>query len=268
MTTTDAVSRYTFSNADEQGPQQLRLLADILDEHSTYVLAGTGIANGWQCLDVGPGAGTITRWLADRVRPDGHVTALDLDPGQVQADDTIYVWQGDVRTVGLPESFYDLVHVRLVLLHLAERELVLQRLVTALKPGGTLVVSDWDATHCDWLLRAPSSAAADAFDAFQHALLAILTDNGADPGWARRVPAHMQTAGLVDLETVIHNRLWVGGEPGCLLHASNARQLRTQLIARGVTADQLDLLHEAMHDPDTRAYGYDMVTTTGRRPEP
>ena len=112
-------SRYTFSNADEQGPQQLRLLADILDEHSVDVLSDTGIGAGSHCLDVGPGAGTITGWLADRVYPGGHVTALDLDPRHVRGDDNVTVQVGDVRTVDLPDGFYDLIHVRLVLLHLA-----------------------------------------------------------------------------------------------------------------------------------------------------
>jgi SAM-dependent methyltransferase len=265
--TTDEASQYSFANADPQGPQQLRLLADILDEHSTDVLARTGIASGWQCLDVGPGAGTVTSWLADQVRPGGQVTALDLDPRHVRTGDSVAVRQGDVRTAELPDGHYDLIHARLVLLHLAERELVLDRLVAALKPGGLLVVSDWDATRQDWLLRAPSQAAAAAFEAFQDGLLGVLTDNGADLGWARRAPLAMRAAGLVDVETVAHNRLWAGGEAGCLLHVSNSYQLRDALLARGVTAEQLDLLREAMRDPDALAYCYWMFTTVGRRPE-
>jgi hypothetical protein len=144
---------------------------------------------------------------------------------------------------------------------------VLDRLVDALKPGGLLVVSDWDATRRDVLLHAPTEAAAAAFDAFQNGLLDELEAHGADLGWARRAPLTMRAAGLVDLETVAHNRLWCGGESGCLLHTSNARQKRHALLARGVTADQLDLLEQAMGDPATLAYCYWMFTTIGRRPE-
>jgi SAM-dependent methyltransferase len=268
-TSTDAVddaSRYTFSNADKQASRQLRLLAEILDEHSTEVLARAGIGCGWHCLDVGPGAGSMTHWMAGRVRPGGHITALDLDPRHVPIADNISVRQGDVRTIELPDGCYDLIHTRLVLLHLAEREMVLQRLVTALKPGGLLVVSDWDSTRRDWLLHAPTEAAAAAFDAFQNGLLSILVANGADLGWARRAPLVMRAAGLIDVETVAHNRLWAGGEPGCLLHASNARQKRDALIARGTTTEQLHLLDSAMRDPETLVYGHWMFTTLGRRP--
>jgi len=261
-----AGSPYTFSNADAQGPHQLRLLAEILDEHSTYVLSDTGIRAGWQCLDVGPGAGSITDWLAERVRPSGTVTALDLDPRHLQSGDNITVRQGDVRTIDLPEAHYDLIHTRLLLLHLAEREMVLDRLVAALKPGGVLVVSDWDAQWRHWLLHAPSHEAAEAFEAFQTGLLAELEAHGADLGWARRAPLAMRAAGLVDIRATVHNQLWSGGEPGCLLHVSNASQLHDPLLARGVTAAQLELLREAMHDQATLAYCYGMYTTVGYRP--
>jgi len=265
--TVDDVSQYTFSNADTEGPQQLRLLADILDEHTTDVLARAGIAAGWHCLDVGPGAGTITAWMAHQVGPGGHVTALDLDPRHLQTADNITVRQGDVRTIDLPDAHYDLIHTRLLLLHLAERDMVLDRLVHALKPGGLLVVSDWDATRRDWLLHAPTEVASGAFDAFQTSFLAELEAHGADLGWARRAPLTMRAAGLVDLETVAHNRLWAGGESGCLLHVSNARQLREPLLARGVAPGQLDQLESALTDPATLAYCYWMFTTVGRRPE-
>ncbi|MET7397288.1 class I SAM-dependent methyltransferase [Dactylosporangium sp. NPDC005572] len=272
MTTTtaaDAGSAYTFRNADPQGSHQLTLLADILDEHTIKVLASIGTGIGWRCLDIGPGAGTVTRWIAGQVGPTGGVTALDLDPRHIAAAaDNITVLQGDVRTVDLPPQQYDLIHARLVLLHLTERDLVLRRLADALRPGGLLVVSDWDCTDRNWLLHAGSPEAAEAYDAFQDAILSILTEHGADLGWARTVPLAMRAAGLADVSTVVHNRLWPGGTAGNLLHVSNSYQLQAELLDRGMTAEQLGLLREAMHDPQTLAYSYWMFTTVGRRAEP
>lgn len=270
MTTTapsavDDVSAYTFANADEQGRTQLQILADILDEHTTTVLLRANITEGWRCLDVGPGRGTITTWMAEQVGSSGHVTALDLDPRHVTGGDNITIQQGDVRTVDLPGQL-DLIHVRLVLLHLAERDAVLDRLVAALKPGGVLVVSDWDATDRNMLLHAATPEAAEAFNAFQDGLLAALEANGADIGWARRVPVAMRAAGLDVVDTVVHNRLWAGGGAGNLLHESNSHQLHDALLGRGMTVQQLELLREAMHDPQTLAYCYWMFTTIGRRP--
>lgn len=259
-------SQYAFSNDFAEG-SQLRLLAEILDDHSTLILSDTGIAPGWQCLDVGAGAGTITAWLAELVGPDGHVTALDKDPEHIRSGANITIRKGDVRTVDLPEGHYDLIHIRLVMLHLAERELVLQRLIAALKPGGVLVISEWDGERRDWLLHASSGDAVEAFTAFQAGLLAELEAHGADLGWARRAPIAMLAAGLQDVATTVHSQLWAGGEPGCLLHLSNAKQLRDALLARGVTAEQLDVLEAAMRDPATLAYCYWMFTTVGHRAE-
>ncbi|GAA1563465.1 methyltransferase domain-containing protein [Dactylosporangium maewongense] len=260
------VSAYTFANADEQGRTQLQILADILDEHSTGMLLRAGITTGWRCLDVGPGGGTITTWMAEQVGPSGHVTALDLDPRHVTGGDNITIRKDDVRTADLPPGEFDLIHVRLVLLHLAERDAVLDRLVAALRPGGVLVVSDWDATDRNMLLQAPTPQAAEAFNAFQDGLLAALEANGADTGWARRVPLAMRAAGLEVVDTVVHNRLWAGGGAGNLLHESNSHQLHDALLARGMTVEQLAALREAMRDPQTLAYCYWMFTTIGRRP--
>ncbi len=44
----------------------------------------------------------------------------------------------------LPTAQFDLIHARLVLIHIPAREAVLERLVTALRPGGWLVIEDFD----------------------------------------------------------------------------------------------------------------------------
>jgi SAM-dependent methyltransferase len=260
--------QYTFDNADVEAAQRLQLLAETVDEHSRQVLAGTGIGPGKRCLDIGPGAGTITTWLAERVGPTGHVTALDLDPRHVRGGPNIEVREGDVRVVELPPAHYDLVHARLVLMHLPDPDAVLLRLATALRPGGLLVVSDWDTSHRDMILRVRTPAAATAFDAYQDALADQVVANGGDLAWARRVPVAMSAAGLVDLAAVAHNRLFAGGEAGCLLHASNTHQLRDVLLQRGMIDEQLEVVREAMHDPETFIYSYWMFTTVGRRPPP
>jgi ubiquinone/menaquinone biosynthesis C-methylase UbiE len=46
---------------------------------------------GAKCLEVGPGGGSIARWLAARVGERGHVTALDLKPDHIPRGPTITV---------------------------------------------------------------------------------------------------------------------------------------------------------------------------------
>ncbi|GIJ49068.1 methyltransferase [Virgisporangium aliadipatigenens] len=258
---------YMFDNRTPEAQKQLGFLAGILDAHSFEVLAGLDIAPGSRCLDIGPGAGTVTRWLADAVGDTGRVVALDVEPQHVPAGGVIEVRQGDVRVVDLDPEGFDLIHARLVLMHIPERVEVLRRLVAALRPGGRIVLSEWDCTELDrMLVHATDPAAFDAVTAFQRALIAHGESHGMSPTWAREVPAAMAAAGLPDVEATVFNKLWAGGEPGCLLHASNSHQREAALLAQGATTEQLETLRAAMVDPATLAWSYLMYTTVGRRP--
>ncbi|SCL73589.1 class I SAM-dependent methyltransferase [Micromonospora peucetia] len=259
--------RYTFDNATSEAARQVRLLAEILDPHSTDVLARTGVESGWRCLDLGTGAGSVATWLAEQVSPAGRVVALDADPRHVPTHELIDVRTGDVTTIDLGEREYDLVHARLLLMHLADREQVLRRAAAALKPGGVLVISEWDCTRLDEMLLRGPAVLAEAFLAFQNALVGLAVDNGASANWAHRVPVAMRDVGLVDVEAEVHNRLWSGGEAGCLLHASNSRQMEAALLARGMSSPQLETLRDGMNDPHALTWSYPMVTTVGRRAE-
>ncbi|HEX5540819.1 MAG TPA: methyltransferase domain-containing protein [Micromonospora sp.] len=264
-TTTDSASQYTFDNATPEAARQVRLLAEILDGHSIDVLARAGVAAGWRCLDLGAGAGSISTWLADRVGPDGRVLALDTDPRHIGQHERLELRAVDVTEADFGTDEYDLIHARLLLMHLPQRREILRRMVRALRPGGLLVLSDWDCTQTESMLVRSSPEATEAFSAFQAALLTLGAANGASATWAGEAPLAMLDAGLVDVESEVHNRLWTGGEAGCLLHASNSRQLEAVLLKFGVTAKQLTVLREAMEDPETFAWSYPMVTTVGRR---
>ncbi|MBN1174467.1 MAG: methyltransferase domain-containing protein [Micromonosporaceae bacterium] len=260
-------SPYGFDNDTPDAANQVHMLAGIMDPDSVAALDPLGIRPGWRCLDVGPGAGSITHWLADQVGATGHVTALDIKPQHVPAGDNITIVTDDIRTADLEPDHYDLVHARLVLTHLPARQAVLGRLVAATKPGGWVVISEWDFTHPDDLtLHLPSPEATEAFIAYQRALTTLIANRGADAAWARRVPTAMRTAGLVDVQAVAAHRLWYGGEPGCLLHQSNSQQLEASLLDAGMDLNQLLAVREAMVNPETLTWQYPLITTLGRRP--
>jgi ubiquinone/menaquinone biosynthesis C-methylase UbiE len=58
----------------------LKYLSDACDPISQDRLRTLPIQEGWQCLDVGTGLGTIALFLAERVGATGQVLAIDLDP--------------------------------------------------------------------------------------------------------------------------------------------------------------------------------------------
>ncbi len=106
-------------------------------------LDARGLSAGWRCWEVGAGGPNTVRWLAERVGPTGHVLATDLDPRWAAAaiGANVSVLAHDV-TEAPPEGGFDLIHARLVLTHVPERERALRNLAGALRP----VVGWWSKT--------------------------------------------------------------------------------------------------------------------------
>jgi SAM-dependent methyltransferase len=138
---------YILDDAATLEYQRLDLMSKILDPWTRGYLAGLGVGQGWRCLELGGGNGSITEWLCAAVGPSGSVTAadintvlLDLVPAQ-----NLTVRQLDVRTGELPENAYDLVTCRALLHQIAEyAPAVLTRMAAAVKPGGWLLVQEPD----------------------------------------------------------------------------------------------------------------------------
>src|SRR5262249_17900158 len=55
-----------------------------LPRFTRRIIAELGVKPGWHCLEVGAGGGNVAAWLCDRVGPDGHVLASDIDTRHLQ----------------------------------------------------------------------------------------------------------------------------------------------------------------------------------------
>ncbi|MEV6277988.1 methyltransferase [Nocardia sp. NPDC051832] len=254
---------YVFDNANEKAAEQFRLLCDILNAHTVGVLRETGVTSGWRCWDIGAGNGNIAHWLATTVGPTGSVLATDLEPHHIPPHDSIEIRRHDIRVDDLPGTF-DLIHVRLVLMHLPEREAVLRHLTSALAPGGVLVVSDWDGPQQDFVITAPNPEAAAAVGRFGDAMHAVAGLAGIDFSWARRTPTVFHAAGLSDVWSTGIGEIWPGGSPGCALFRLHTLLLPGPLTAAGLAPGDLDTLGEAFTRPDLRLWSLRIYTTTGR----
>jgi ubiquinone/menaquinone biosynthesis C-methylase UbiE len=109
-------------------------------------LRAAGLQLGWRCLEAGAGRGSVARWLGAEVGPHGQVVAVDIDTRFLRDLDsqTIEVAEADVVTDPLPAGPFDLVHARLLLMHLAARDQVVARLVDVLGSGGVLLLEEHD----------------------------------------------------------------------------------------------------------------------------
>jgi len=257
---------YIFDTASELGLQHMRLLESMLDAPTTAFLDELDIRPGQRCLDLGAGGGSITRWLAERTGPEGTVVAVDTDTDHLTDQPGVEIHRRDIND-GLPvDGPFDVIHARLLLLHLPRREVVFKTLLEALAPGGWLVLGEFSGTPLH-ALAAPSHADAELFERIQRLSLEVVAPaRGIDLGWADRVEDHMVAAGLVEIDSLEWSRTTPGGSAGCLLHGNLNEQAAPLLREAGASDDELQRYRRLMEDPAFRAWFYRFVSIRGRRP--
>jgi len=239
VTRQSASSTYLLDNASPETRARFNALSMLYDQRTIEHLESCGVGPGWNCLEVGGGGGTIAVWLAERVGSTGHVLATDLDPRFLDGSKfpNLEVRRHNVVTDALREAAFDLIHSRLVLIHLPERDTVLARLITALKPGGWLVLEDFDSAS---LSSDPFLNSGEIQLKTQTALYRVVEDAGIERRWGRLLFSRMRALGLVDVRAEGRLSMWCGGSAGAALTRANFQQLHEELIASGlITAREL-----------------------------
>lgn len=252
---------YVFTNESPHSGEQHRCVSEAYDPITTARLAETGVAEGWCCLDVGTGHGTVARWLAERVAPTGSVLATDIDPGAIDPHPNLAVAVHDITTDGLPAERFDLIVVRLLLQHFPQRAAVLDELVRALRPGGLLQVDELDAGYEPVLLASDDGL----YERFLRAKKAHMRSRGGNPEWGREVAGALRAAGLREVDP----RPYIGsrqpGSPELDLQLHHTYQLREGLLAAGLSEEELIRVREVMRDPAFRASSGVLYSVRGRK---
>ena len=117
------------------------------------VVAAMGLSDGDVVADIGAGTGLYTLMFAEAVGPSGRVYAEDIEPlfldliNQRTEDsglDNVTAVLGRENDVTLPENAVDVVFIADTYHYFGDREAVMKSVYRALKPGGSLVVVDYD----------------------------------------------------------------------------------------------------------------------------
>jgi SAM-dependent methyltransferase len=187
---------YLFDTATAEERLRLSAHAELWDPFTFRQLAAVGLAPGWRCLEIGAGAGSVAAWLVDRVGPHGHVVATDIETRWLDPVANLEVRHHNIAEEALDDAGYDLVHARLVLEHLPRRDAVIPKLAAALRPGGWLVLEDYDL--CTISITVPRS---EAWIALGSAVVEEMTALGVDPHFGTALLPALRGAGLVDLHS-------------------------------------------------------------------
>jgi SAM-dependent methyltransferase len=246
---------------------RLTSLTALYDEGTVDLAVRLGLGPGWRCADVGAGTGTVARLFAERVGPGGRVLAVDVDIRFLEplATGVVEVAQADLTVTALPHGSFDLVHARLLLEHLPVRDRLLRELAAAVRPGGWLLVEDFD-----WVTAGLVDPPSAVHEKVSGAVRAVFSRHGYDAQYGRRLPRAMAAVGLRDVVTRTDARQ-VDADPatGVPQWELLVDQLAPAMLATGlVTPTDLDAFGALCHDGDTVMFAPLMVSTAGRRPGP
>jgi SAM-dependent methyltransferase len=261
------ISTYVFDDAWAAERDRIGSLERMLDPGTESLLTELGVGPGWRCLEVGAGAGSTTRWLADRVGPDGHVLATDTQTTFLEPlrGPTVDVLRHDMCTEPPPATGLDLVHVRWMLHWPAARRDALRTMVACLRPGGVLLAEE------PVVVTAFEGSVDPVVGPVLTAAIGLLQEmaGGMDAAYGRRLFHDMNAEGLVDLHSAGRTHVLRGGDAGSgatwLRHT--VEKVRDRIPGRdGVTAQDVAHVLDLLDDPDFAMLAPTTLAVRGRRP--
>ena len=263
------MAEYVHANAWEGERQRLGQVEAAEDPGTIRHLAALGVADGWRCLEVGGGGGSIAAWLCRCVGPTGSVVATDLDPRFLNGLElsNLEVWEHDVTRDPLPERAFDLVHSRWLLHHLADPADVLHRLAAALRPGGWLLIEEPDMS----LIAPDAYGAADDADTallarFFDAMVGLIDERGGDGTYGRRLYRDLRATGLAPVNAEARISMAIGGSPAAEVARLTLEQLRGHVVTAGtLQSGEVDALLRLFADPDRAWLSWATIAAWGRR---
>jgi ubiquinone/menaquinone biosynthesis C-methylase UbiE len=215
---------YTLPNLEPTLPHYImesplegaRLEAKTDPAASEEQLRSTGLRQHMRALDVGCGAGAVTRTMAKIAAP-GQVVGVDVSASRLKRAREIAATDGvkaefiggDACRLPLPSSSFDYAWSRFLFEYLPEPERALAELSRVSRPGGTVVVADLDG-QLEQFYPLEASVQSDLVEG-----LRVLGETGFDPRVGRKLYRWFCRAGFSDISVrVVPYQVYAGGLSG------------------------------------------------------
>jgi SAM-dependent methyltransferase len=207
------------------------------------LLRAAGIGGAMRVLDLGTGLGHVAFMVSDLLDAGGSVLGVDQAERLLEVAEqrraaagaeTIEFVHEDARAFRASEPF-DAIVARLLLFHLPDREEVLRRQLEALRPGGTMVVVEFDIGAMRGEPEVP------LVEDVRRWIEAAFRAAGADPRIGPQAGQLLRRTGFAGVSTLGIQAYFAPSDPiGPFLCAGVARSLAAQIVAHGI-ADEAEL---------------------------
>ncbi|MCW0212968.1 MAG: methyltransferase domain-containing protein [Pseudonocardia sp.] len=259
---------YLLDNSAPEAEGRFAALSAVFDPVTERHLDALGLPPAGRFWEVGAGGSTVPIMLADRAGATGHVVATDIDVDRVRGDlpATVEVRRHDVASEEPPGGDFDLVHARLVLVHVPDRDEALRRMIAALRPGGRLLVEDFDVALQPRACLDPQRPSEHRANRIRAGFVELLARRGADLEYGRKLPRLLRGAGLCE---VTADAVFPVAHPGAAaLEIANVMQVREGLIAHGyASVEEIDAHLGEMGSGRIDIVTPPLVSASGRLPE-
>ena len=266
-------NQYIHSNLEKETDQErLNDLELTWDSTTIRHLEMLGVSTGWKCLDVGAGFGSITGWLSDRVDSQGKVVTTEIRTElHRETNDNVEIRQHNILTDELENDYYDLVHCRTLLQHLGEPEKALSNMAKAVKPGGWLLIEEFDN------LTLPSFDSNDPDADFYYRFLnkagqIQIRLRYFDVEFGRKVRRLIDELGFQDVGSEGTTKVVRGGESWARFEVTSYQAL-VERLSDVLTEEEKKLLEDMdkvislLENPSFYYASYPLISTWGRKPK-
>jgi SAM-dependent methyltransferase len=225
------------------------------------------LAPGWRCWDVGAGGGSIARRLSEEVGAAGRVLATDLETQFLETLnlENLEVRRHDITGDPLPDGLFDIVHARMILIHLPEWPDVVGRLAAAVAPGGWLVCEEFDAIS---LSADPAGCPGEVVLEVHQAMSRLAEHRGLDRRCGRLLCGRLRALGFVDVGADAHLSMVQPRSPMTRLLRASYELRRREMIAQGyISSEAFERDLQRLDSDGFMMPSPIMWTAYGRRPE-
>jgi SAM-dependent methyltransferase len=196
--------KYLLANQPSE-LERLQLQSRVWEPAGQHLLLRLGDGSGRHALDVGCGAMGWLRILSEWVGPSGRIVGTDIDESLLGAARSFLAGEGisnvelvvdDLFKSTLEPQSFDLVHARFVIAPLGRGREQADSYVRLVRPGGLLVLEEWDLGS--WHFNPPAPAAQRLI----HLLSEIFATLGGEAG--RGLPHLLREVGIEEPEIDAH----------------------------------------------------------------